>query len=162
MLNAGAGLRAGWRAGHRRLTRAAGWLRRRAVARRCVRHAVPPAEIDELLRVARLSFVALQQAWDRADLRALSTLAMAPLVADFEQQLAERGPQANITEVLELNARLLSWEELTGACVASVEFSGLIRERLDDPAAPFRELWLLASVKPVTSDWKLVRVQALG
>lgn len=121
-----------------------------------------PADIDELLRLARLSFVALQAAWDRADVPAIAAMATAPLLADLQCQLAERGSQLNYTEVVELDARLLDWEELHEAFVASVEFSGLIREQLDEAAAPFRELWLLACVKPAAGDWKLARVQSLS
>jgi len=119
------------------------------------------AEVDELLRVACLSFVQLQAAWDRADLGALSDLATAPLLEDLRHQLALRGPGPNCTEVVKLDARLLSLEELREAQVASVEFSGLIRERSDEVAAPFRELWLLAHVKAAGPGWKLARVQSL-
>jgi predicted lipid-binding transport protein (Tim44 family) len=118
-------------------------------------------DIDELLRVARLSFVQLQAAWDRADIGAIGCLATAQLLEDLRSQLAERGPEPNHTEVLSLDARLLSMEELQEAFVASVEFSGLIRERLDAGAAPFRELWLLAKLKSAGQGWQLARVQSL-
>ena len=137
---------------------------RAQAARAAVKGYVPVSEPDvqELLRLARLSFVAVQRAWDRADVAAIAALATAPLLADLQCQLAERGARSNHTEVIELDARLLGWEELHEAFVASVEFSGLIREAQDDPAAPFRELWLLASVKPAAFDWKLARVQSLS
>jgi predicted lipid-binding transport protein (Tim44 family) len=64
--------------------------------------------------------------------------------------------------VLELHAELLALEELREAFVASVEFSGLIREGSNAAAAPFRELWLLANVKTADRGWKLARVQALA
>ena len=119
-------------------------------------------EVDELLSLARLSFVRVQDAWDRADLCALSDLATAPLLEDLRHQLALRGPGPNCTEVIQLDARLLAMEELHEAFVASVEFSGLIREQQDHAAAPFRELWLLANVKAAGSGWKLARVQSLS
>lgn len=119
-------------------------------------------DVDELLRVARLSFMQLQAAWDRADLSAMGMLATEPLLEELRSQLAERGPGPNHTEVLALDARLLALEELREAFVASVEFSGLIRERLDHGAAPFRELWLLANVKAADRGWQLARVQSLS
>ncbi len=119
-------------------------------------------EIEELLHVARLSFVQLQAAWDRADIGALGHLATAPLMEELRLQLAERGPAPNHTEVLSLEARLLSLEELHEAFVASVEFSGLIREHMDAGAAPFRELWLLAKLKTAGQGWRLARVQSLS
>lgn len=119
-------------------------------------------DVDELLRIARLSFVQLQAAWDRGDVGALGSLATAQLMDELRLQLAERGPGPNHTEVLSLDARLLSLEELQEAFVASVEFSGLIREQLDAGAAPFRELWLLAKLKSAGQGWQLARVQSLS
>jgi len=118
-------------------------------------------DVDELLRVARLSFVQLQAAWDRADLGLLGQMTTGPLLEDLRQQLVERGPGVNHTEVVTLNARLLSIDELRDAYVASVEFTGLIREALDTAACPFRELWLLANVKTQQHGWQLARVQSL-
>lgn len=120
-------------------------------------------EVDEFLRVARLSFVRLQAAWDAADLPALQSLTTGPLAAELQEELEARGPGENRTEVLTLDARLLAMEELAEAYIASVEFSGLIRERLDDGAAPFRELWMLARLKAAGGPgWRLARVQALA
>ena len=120
------------------------------------------AEVDELLRLARASFVQMQAAWDRADLPALGVVATEPLLDELREQLAMRGPGPNHTEVLELKVRLLALEELHEAFVASVEFTGLIRERLDEAAAPFCELWLLAKLKTTGLGWRLARVQSLG
>ena len=119
------------------------------------------AEVDELLRLARASFVQMQAAWDRADLRTLGLLATGPLLEELRCQLQERGPAPNHTEVVSLQARLLSMDDLSEAQVASVEFSGLIQEDPAAAAAPFRELWLLANVKAADEGWKLARVQAL-
>ncbi len=121
-----------------------------------------PLDVDAFLQVARQSFVSLQAAWDAADIATLSRLTTEPLLEELRDQLAERGPLPNHTEVLRLEARLLALEELREAFVASVEFSGLIRERIDDRAAPFRELWLLANPKTAALGWRLARVQALG
>jgi len=137
-------------------------LRRRAAPWRLHRGGPGGADVEELLRLARLSFVQFQAAWDRADLQSLSALATAPLLEDLRSQLAQRGPGPNHTEVLQVEARLLALEELREAFVASVEFSGLIRERLDDAAAPFRELWLLANVKTAGRGWQLAQVQSLS
>lgn len=114
------------------------------------------------LRVARQSFVQLQAAWDRADLPALGLITTGPLLDELRQQLLLRGPGLNQTEVLELQARLVTIEEAHEACLASIEFSGWIREQADNEAAPFRELWLLADIKAAGCGWKLARVQSLS
>jgi len=119
-------------------------------------------EVDELLCLARASFVQMQAAWDRADLQALGRLATGPLLEELRCQLQERGPAENHTEVVSLQARLLSMDDLRDAQVASVEFSGLIQEDPERAAAPFRELWLLANVKAADHGWRLARVQSLA
>ncbi len=140
-------------------------LRRGVVARRADKPVVrrpQGADVEDFLSVARESFVRMQAAWDAADLSALASLTTEPLLEDLRFQLQQRGPAPNRTEVLELDAKLLAIEELREAFVASVEFSGVIRERLDAGAAPFRELWLLANLKVAGRGWQLARVQSLS
>jgi predicted lipid-binding transport protein (Tim44 family) len=124
-------------------------------------------DVQAFLRVARHSFVQLQAAWDRADVPAMGLFVTEPLLAELREQLAARGEAPNRTEVLELHAKLLALEEMHEAFVASVEFSGLIREQLGQAAQPFRELWLLAKPKvaaPQAAEqgWQLARVQSLS
>ena len=134
-----------------------------SAARRRLRRRTPaPTEVAAFLDVARRSFVSVQQAWDRADLQALSSVATEPLFEELRLQLAERGPAPNHTEVLRVEARLLAVEDLREAQVASVEFSGLIREEQGARPRPFRELWMLARRQGADSGWRVARVQALG
>jgi predicted lipid-binding transport protein (Tim44 family) len=137
------------------------WWPGRAAAHVAAR--VPPGlDVDEFLRLARLSFVRLQAAWDAADLATLERLTTGPLLADLREQLDARGAGLNCTDVVDLQARLLAFEELRDAFVASVEFSGLIREQADAGATEFRELWLLTRLKPQAGEaWQLAQVQAL-
>ena len=136
--------------------------RRRAHVRPGPRGSAVAGDLQAFLQVAQQSFLHMQAAWDRADLPALGVMAAEPLLDDLREQLALRGPGPNHTEVLKLQARLLTLEELQGACLASVEFTGLIREHIDEAAAPFCELWLLAKVHGAGRDWRLARVQSLG
>lgn len=138
-----------------------GRLRRRVAARARPASADRAGDLQAFLQVARQSFLQMQAAWDRADLPALGVLASEPLMHELRQQLQQRRPGPNHTEVLELQARLLDLEELQGGYLASVEFSGWMREELDEAAAPFRELWLLANEKAAGRGWQLARVQSL-
>ncbi len=137
-------------------------LRRRVSLRRRGATAAPNADVEAFLSVARQSFVRMQAAWDDADLQTLAALTTETLLEDLRWQLEQRGPAPNRTEVLKLDARLLAMEELREAFVASVEFTGVIREQLDSGAAPFRELWLLANLKTAGRGWRLARVQSLS
>lgn len=145
------------------LTRSSRGLRRPLDWRRRAQGlAVAQADPQALLAWAQDCFVELQAAWDRADLSAMGHLACAPLLEDLRDQLARRDPGLHHTEVLQLQARLLALQDLPEARVASVEFSGLIRERRDRQAAPFRELWLLTHIRHSHSGWQLARVQSLS
>ncbi|WP_225783876.1 Tim44 domain-containing protein [Xenophilus sp. Marseille-Q4582] len=125
-----------------------------------------PAGFDTegFLKAAKRNFVTLQDAWDRADITALRTMMTDGMVEELQAQLAEReaasGGQPNKTEVVMLDAQLLGIEELPDAYLASVEFSGMIRE--DDSAgpSPFREVWNMS--KPLHGGgWLVAGVQAL-
>jgi predicted lipid-binding transport protein (Tim44 family) len=120
------------------------------------------ADPQVLLDWARDCFLHVQAAWDRADLAALGEFACAPLLQELQQELAQRHPGPQHTEVLELEARLLALQDLPEARVASVEFSGLIRESSTREAAPFKELWLLTHLRQSHQGWRLARVQSLG
>ncbi|MDA7416697.1 TIM44-like domain-containing protein [Xenophilus arseniciresistens] len=125
-----------------------------------------PAGFDTegFLKAAKRNFVTLQDAWDRSDISALRTMMTDGMVSELQAQLAEReaasGGQPNKTEVVMLDAQLLGIEELPDAYLASVEFSGMIRE--DDSAgpSPFREVWNMS--KPLNGGgWLVAGVQAL-
>ncbi len=129
----------------------------------------PGLDVEQFLGLARMSFLRLQAAWDAGDLPTLERLTTGPLRAELREQLQARGNGANRTEVLDLQATLLAFEDLQEAYVASIEFSGVIREADDAAAADFRELWLLTHLKaddasPDTSPqaWQLAQVQALA
>lgn len=122
-----------------------------------------PAAFDraELLATARQHFVALQAAWDVGDVGTLRALTTPNMLEELCCQLPERGTGPNRTDVVTLHAALLGFEELGSAYLASIEFSGMIREQSDQGAAPFRELWMLARSKDGEARWRLARQQAL-
>ena len=105
----------------------------------------------------------LQSAWDAGDGPRLAQLATGPLLADLRAQIDVRDGRVDRTEVVALHARLLAFEPVGDALVASVEFSGLVRERPGAGAERFRELWLLARLgADADPHWRLAQVQALA
>ncbi len=87
------------------------------------------------------------------------------MLAEIRQQLAERethsGGQPNKTEVVMLEAQLLGIEDLGDAYMASVEFSGMIREQPSAGPSPFREVWNMTKPRDGGSGWLVAGVQAL-
>lgn len=122
-----------------------------------------PAGFDAagFLQSAKGNFVLLQEAWDRADLETLGSLMTDDMLGHIRQQLAERGDQPNRTDVVTLHAEMLGVEDIGTTYIASVEFSGMIREEVTAGAAPFREVWNLTKPKDGSTGWLLAGVQAL-
>ena len=124
-----------------------------------------PAGLDrEALMVEfRLIFVRLQEAWDLGDMGSLRLLTTTEMLEELCLGLPDcrQDGAAARTDVVTLGAELFAFEEVAGALVASVEFSGLMRESPGQCAAPFRELWMLTKSKGGNSGWKLARHQAL-
>jgi predicted lipid-binding transport protein (Tim44 family) len=119
------------------------------------------AEHELLLSAARQCFLELQAAWDRGDVEGLRRRTTAHMLDDLLQELTTRGEGLNRTDVVTLDASLLSLEKWEGRYVANIQFSGMIRESADLGAAPFKEVWMLTSAEGETVDWRLARQQAL-
>ena len=115
----------------------------------------------EVLEAARSRFLRLQAAWDAGDVQALGHLTTPDMLQELLPVLGSRVGGASRTDVITLHATLLDIEELGAAWLASVEFSGLIRESAEQGAVPFRELWMLAAAKDGAPSWRLARQQAL-
>ena len=115
----------------------------------------------EVLEAARSRFLRLQAAWDAGDVHALGHLTTPDMLQELLPVLGSRVGGPSRTDVITLHATLLDIEELGAAWLASVEFSGLIRESAEQGAVPFRELWMLAAAKDGAPSWRLARQQAL-
>lgn len=117
------------------------------------------------LKVSKANFVSLQAAWDRSDIAALRAMMTDGMLEQIKAQLAEReqiqGDATNQTDVVMLEARLLGLEEIGPGYLASVEFSGLIREDASAGPNPFREVWNITRAKSGPGGWLVAGVQAL-
>ncbi|EER59229.1 import inner membrane translocase subunit Tim44 [Acidovorax delafieldii 2AN] len=126
-----------------------------------------PAGFDAegFLSAAKRNFVTLQAAWDRSDIATLRSMMTDSMLDEIRTQLTEReshrGDQPNHTDVVMIEAQLLGIEELDDGYMASVEFSGMIREELSAGPSPFREVWNMTKPKTGTSGWLVAGVQAL-
>jgi predicted lipid-binding transport protein (Tim44 family) len=60
-----------------------------------------------------------------------------------------------------LDAQLLGIEETTEVYLASVEFSGMIREDESAGPSPFREVWNMSKPRHGAGGWLVAGVQAL-
>jgi predicted lipid-binding transport protein (Tim44 family) len=126
-----------------------------------------PTDFDAegFLKAAKSNFILLQAAWDQADMDTLRAMMTDEMLAEISAQLAEReqhtGGAVNLTEVQMLQAQLLGIEELGGEYLASVEFSGMIREDRQSGPSPFREVWNMSKPRDGSRGWLVAGVQAL-
>ncbi|MGJ7544492.1 Tim44 domain-containing protein [Variovorax sp. LT1R16] len=122
-------------------------------------------DVDGFLDAAKRNFVTLQDAWDRNDIQSLRSMMTDSMIGEIQAQLAEReahtGSQPNKTEVVMLDAKLLGIEETTDVYLASVEFSGMIREDASAGPSPFREVWNMTKPTDGRGGWLVAGVQAL-
>lgn len=117
------------------------------------------------LAAAKRNFVTLQAAWDRSDISTLRSMMTDSMLEEIRSQLSERethrGAEPNHTDVVMIEAQLLGIEELDEGYMASVEFSGMIREEPSAGPSPFREVWNMTKSKSGASGWLVAGVQAL-
>lgn len=117
------------------------------------------------IEAAKRNFTTLQAAWDSSDVTTLRSMMTDSMLGEIRAQLAERethrGTQPNQTDVVMLEAQLLGIEDLGEAYMASVEFSGMIREETSVGPSPFREVWNMTKPKSGHSGWLVAGVQAL-
>jgi predicted lipid-binding transport protein (Tim44 family) len=124
-----------------------------------------PAGFDTegFLRASKTNFIQLQDAWDRSDIPSLRAMMTDGMLEEIQSQLAQREQSGGVnkTEVVMLEAHLLGIEEMPDAYMASVEFSGLIREDVSAGPNPFREVWNITRPKAGAGGWLVAGVQAL-
>ena len=123
-----------------------------------------PADFDTpaFLRHAKTYYIRLQAAWDKADVNDIREFTTPEMFAELRMQIQERGASANHTDVVTLDAHLLGIENSGTDHLASVKFSGMIREALDAPAEPFAEVWNLTKPASGQGGWTLAGIQQLS
>ena len=119
-------------------------------------------DTESFLRMSKVSFVRLQAAWDTADQGDIYAFTTPEMFAEIKMDLEARGKQPNRTDVVELGAELLGVEEHGGEQLASVQFTGLMREDEHEPAKPFEEVWNFLQVPRRDSIWRLAGIQQIA
>ena len=95
---------------------------------------------DAFLRQAKVLFIRLQTAYDQKNIEDLKAFTAPEIFAEIQMQLDERGNAANKTEVYNLEAELLDASKQSYSTIASVRFTGSVKEN-DDPVSPLDEIW---------------------
>jgi len=120
-----------------------------------------PGDFDTqgFLRQAKQQFVSIQGVWDSGDLSQLREYLTDDLIAELKPQLESRAGSVNKTDVVLLNAEMLGIETVSDGHLASVRFSGMLREDPNAEAFRFEEVWNL--FKPAQGGWLLAGIQQI-
>lgn len=124
-----------------------------------------PAGFDAagFVKQAKKSFLDLQAANDDGNVAAIRDFTTDEmyemLKQDIEQRSEGRGPSAQRTDVMTLNADLLEVVTEGNMHWASVRFSGMIREEQSAAAQPFEEVWNLQKPADGSAGWMLAGIQ---
>ena len=122
-------------------------------------NAAIPAGFDaeEFLRGAKMAYTRLQASWDKRDLDDIAQFTSPAVLQEVRAQ-AEDDPDPSTTEVLLINAQLLSVAREGGTERATVHFDVMLRE---DPKAQTtsqsREVWHF--MRSEGASWKLDGIQ---
>ena len=123
-------------------------------------HAFPPGfDAAAFAREAKLNFIRLQAAFDAGNLDDLRAFTSPEVFAEIRMQLAERGDAAQTTDVMSLDAEVLEAVDEGNRHVASVRFTGLVREDADQGAMPLDEIWHLTKPASGQGGWVIAGIQ---
>jgi predicted lipid-binding transport protein (Tim44 family) len=114
---------------------------------------------EAFVRIAKLNFVRLQAANDEKNIDDIREFTSPELFAEIKMQMTERGDAPQQTDVVTLNAELLEVTTEANRHIASVRFSGMIREAADASAEPFEEIWNLSKPVEGNKGWVISGIQ---
>jgi predicted lipid-binding transport protein (Tim44 family) len=119
-----------------------------------------PADFDVagFLRNAKVYFIRLQAAWDAKNLDDIREFTTPEVFAEIKMQIDEEKGAQNRTEIVTQDAELLGIDTTAADYLASVRFTGTIREN-NGAVEPFVEVWNFTKPKDGRTGWLLAGIQ---
>ncbi len=119
-------------------------------------------DVEGFLRISKLNFIRLQAANDAGNLEDIREFVSPELFAEIKLQFDERGKGTQQTDVVTLNAELLEVVSEADRHIASVRFTGMIREDAGAAALAFDEVWNLSKPVAGSKGWVVAGIQQLS
>ncbi|MFZ4758810.1 MAG: Tim44 domain-containing protein, partial [Burkholderiaceae bacterium] len=119
-------------------------------------------DADGFVRNAKVYFIRLQAAFDAGDVADLREFTSPEMFAELKLEIDERAGAENQTDVVALQANLLGVETDSSEQLASVRFSGQLREQPGAAAEPFDEVWNFTRPVAGQGGWVLAGIQQLS
>jgi predicted lipid-binding transport protein (Tim44 family) len=122
-----------------------------------------PADFDVagFLRNAKVHFIRMQAASDEKNLADIREFTTPEAFAEIKMQLDEEKGAVSKTDVVNLDSVLLGIETGPVDYLASVRFSGSMRENNAAQATPFEEIWNLSKPVAGRGGWLLAGIQQM-
>lgn len=120
------------------------------------------ADKENFLENAKKIFLQLQEASDQQNIDVLKEYTSPELFAHLRKDMLARTTAVSFTQVLTLAADLLAVEEDNHEYLASVRFSGSIREEVNGPVEDFAEVWNWSKPMDSSSGWILCGIQQIN
>ena len=115
--------------------------------------------VESFLRSAKTSFIRLQAANDRKDLNDIREYTTPEMFAEISMQMQERDNAPQKTDVLAINGELLQVANEGDLAIASVRFTGQLRENNGAPDN-VDEIWhVQKNLRDDKSVWLLAGIQ---
>lgn len=116
-------------------------------------------DITGFLDNAKTQFRQIQQLWDQGNPAALNDYLTDDLLKEVTPEIQARDG-AQETQIVLLNAELMGIEKVEGGHLASVRYSGMLREEANADAFSFEEVWNL--YKADGKGWLLAGIQQIS
>jgi len=119
-----------------------------------------PAGFDreDFLRGAKMLYQRMNDSWDKRDLDDIEAFSTRPFMAEIRRQ-AEESPAPEKTDILLVNADLISVITEAGRETASVYFDVALREGSRGEPSQVREVWHFVRAADSKENWKLDGIQ---
>ena len=121
-----------------------------------------PADFDVqgFVRNAKMTFIRLQAANDAKDLNDIRDYTTPQVYAAVSMQMQERGDVAQRTEVVSIDAQVMQVVTEAGKTIASVRFTGLVREDNAVNPEPVDEVWHVEKdLSDANASWLIAGIQ---
>jgi predicted lipid-binding transport protein (Tim44 family) len=120
-------------------------------------------KVEPFLRNAKASFMRLQTAHDHGDVNEIRDYTTSEMLAEISAQINERGSAQQKTEVMFIDANLLEVETTHDMAIASVRFTGQLRDVPDGEPEAFDEIWhVQKDLKNPNATWLLAGIQQVS
>ncbi|MDO9470230.1 MAG: Tim44-like domain-containing protein [Nitrosomonas sp.] len=117
-------------------------------------------KVEPFIRNAKASFMRLQTAHDHGDVNEIRDYTTPEMFAEISAQITERGDTQQKTEVLFIDANLLEVETTNDLAIASVRFTGQLRDAPNGEPEAFDEIWhVQKDLKDSDATWLLAGIQ---